>query len=226
MTILGHSALAQTNCSMADSINNFRTQKFGNSDVGKTLTRANRERELSSRLAEIEVGLALSGANDTAKSYLYRSKGNGYLFAQDIEKAVVSFEKAISIGGLDNWDTDSLETMVEILRYEGLTGVRNTDRFAQALIVFPASIPTGLNESGYCGMKFDVNAEGVPKKIKATKCTNRRLKRASKLAVSNWKFTPKIVNKKAVPRYGVEAKVNYFVDEKCRNKLPRHLVSF
>ena len=85
--------------------------------------------------------------------------------------------------------------------------------------IFPPRFLQG-NNSGYCKVRFDVSAEGLPFNIRAIKCTSSQLKSASIKSVHKWKYNPKIVQGRAVARTGVESKIRFDLQDERGRTLP------
>lgn len=90
-----------------------------------------------------------------------------------------------------------------------------SDRDAQPLVhivpVYPArAADQGLE--GTCEGKFDVSATGQPYNIRVT-CTSAVFVRAAMRAIEKWKYNPKIIDDKAVPRHGVVTPFKFQLDQ-------------
>ena len=103
------------------------------------------------------------------------------------------------------------------------TSIRVSDRDAQPILRTPPIFPPRFlqgNNSGYCKVRFDVSAEGLPFNIRAIKCTSSQLKSASIKSVHKWKYNPKIVQGRAVARTGVESQIRFDLKDERGRTLP------
>lgn len=71
----------------------------------------------------------------------------------------------------------------------------------------------GTGFSGYCRVTFDIDATGNTRNLEVVECTDSVFHGPSLLAVSSWKYHPKIERGTPVPRLGVESKVFYNVTD-------------
>lgn len=83
----------------------------------------------------------------------------------------------------------------------------------------PPVVPSGVNESGFCIMVFDINNYGRTENIRAD-CTHETFIRNSELVVGTWSFTPKVERGMPVTQKDVETKVTYRVMDESGNLLP------
>jgi len=87
--------------------------------------------------------------------------------------------------------------------------IQISDRDVQPLLRIPPIMPVSADKSGHCTLRYDVNSEGIPVNVIATKCTESIFESASVKSVKKWKYNPKIVNGRAIGRSGVESKVSF-----------------
>lgn len=85
-----------------------------------------------------------------------------------------------------------------------------TDRDATACYRSPPFVPP-VDFSGYCRMGFDVSDKGDPTNIKAIECTDPIFEVPSRVAISTWKYHPKIERGVAVLREDVRTKMRFDV---------------
>lgn len=71
------------------------------------------------------------------------------------------------------------------------------------------SYPATVNTDGYCDMQFDVGADGRTENIVATVCSDQRLDRASRHALSKWLYLPKRIDGEAVPEAGMTLRFTF-----------------
>ncbi len=83
-----------------------------------------------------------------------------------------------------------------------------TDRDAVPCYRSPPFVPQ-IDFSGYCNMGFDVSNKGDPTNIKVLECTDPIFELPSRMAVSSWKYHPKIERGVAVSRKDVETKMRF-----------------
>ena len=103
------------------------------------------------------------------------------------------------------------------------TSIRVSDRDAQPILRTPPIVPPRFlqgNNSGYCKVRFDVSAEGLPFNVQALKCTSSQLKSASIKSVQKWKYNPKMQDGRAVARTGVESKIRFDLKDDRGRILP------
>lgn len=84
-----------------------------------------------------------------------------------------------------------------------------SDRDAQPIVRIPPISPKGMTNPGQCRVRFNVTKDGRPNSVTTTSCTEEGLSNAAVLSVLKWKYSPKIVDGKAVPRTGVETAVKF-----------------
>ena len=76
------------------------------------------------------------------------------------------------------------------------------------------------NYSGYCTVRFDVTSEGQTYNIETLKCSSDQLESATIKSVKKWKYCPKVVDRKAVTRTGIESKIRFDLIDENGKKLP------
>ena len=84
---------------------------------------------------------------------------------------------------------------------------------------FPPRFSQG-NHSGYCTVRFDVTPEGQTYNIETLKCSSDQLESATIKSVKKWKYSPKVVDGKAVTRTGIESKIQFDIVDENGKKLP------
>ena len=84
---------------------------------------------------------------------------------------------------------------------------------------FPPRFTQG-NYSGYCTVRFDVTSEGQTYNIETLKCSSDQLESATIKSVKKWKYSPKVVDGKAVTRTGIESKISFDIVDENGKKLP------
>ena len=103
------------------------------------------------------------------------------------------------------------------------TSIRVSDRDAQPILrtppVFPRRFSQG-NNSGYCKVRFDVSADGLPYNVQTVNCTSSQLQSASIKSVQNWRYNPKMQDGRAVARSGVESKIRFDLKDERGRTLP------
>lgn len=68
------------------------------------------------------------------------------------------------------------------------------------------------NVQGVVIVEFDVTAEGAVTNIRILSTPDRCFERAVRRAVAKWKYPPRTVNGRAVPRRGVQEAINFKLD--------------
>ena len=91
------------------------------------------------------------------------------------------------------------------------------DSDEQPLVRVPPIMPSRANTSGYCDVRFNVNAQGAPYQVEATYCTQSLFQRSTIRSVAKWKYRPKFKNGVAVPRLGVTNRVRYRLSDERGN---------
>ena len=86
-------------------------------------------------------------------------------------------------------------------------------------LTFPPRFMQG-NHSGYCTVRFDVTPEGQTYNIETLKCSSDQLESATIKSVKKWKYSPKVVDGKAVTRTGIESKIHFDIVDENGKKLP------
>ena len=103
------------------------------------------------------------------------------------------------------------------------TSIRVSDRDAQPILrtppVFPRRFSQG-NNSGYCKVRFDVSADGLPYNVQTVNCTSSQLQSVSIKSVQKWKYNPKMQDGRAVARTGVESKIRFDLKDDRGRILP------
>ena len=88
----------------------------------------------------------------------------------------------------------------------------------QPLVRIPPVIPARFlqgDHSGFCKIRFDVQEDGRPVNIEATKCTDEILRKSSIASVKRWKYDP------ASPaRSGVQTTIRYELTDENGKVLP------
>ena len=74
--------------------------------------------------------------------------------------------------------------------------------------VFPNRFLQG-DVSGYCRVRFNISAEGLPFNVQTTTCTNNQLKSATVKSVQKWKYAPEIQDGRPVSRSGLETTIRF-----------------
>lgn len=88
-------------------------------------------------------------------------------------------------------------------------------REAQALVRIPPFMPMGANTSGSCNMQFDVNKAGQTVNIKTLSCTDDIYDYASRRALSQWKYNPRIINGELAGACGIKNTIKFkLIDER------------
>jgi len=98
-----------------------------------------------------------------------------------------------------------------------------SDRDAQPLVRIPPNFPPRFmqgHHSGYCKVRFDVSPDGLPFNVQITSCTSRQLENASTKSVQRWKYSPKIINGRAVARNNVETTIRFALNDERGQPLP------
>jgi len=85
--------------------------------------------------------------------------------------------------------------------------------------IFPPRFLQGDN-SGYCKMRFDVSAQGLPYNVQAVSCTNRLLSSPSIETVQKWKYKAKVQNGQPVDRPGLETTIRFELTDERGRLLP------
>ena len=70
-------------------------------------------------------------------------------------------------------------------------------------------MPSLANQSGYCFMRFDVDADGHTNNIEAYKCSDIMFAASAVGSVREWVYSPKLENGVAVISEGIETKVTF-----------------
>ena len=99
-------------------------------------------------------------------------------------------------------------------------GFQESDRDAAPTIRTAAIMPPRAEKSGHCKVRFDVSPQGETYNIQTTFCTNRIFERPTIKAVAQWKYNPKIRNKIAVARTGVESVMTFNLSDENGNIIP------
>ena len=94
------------------------------------------------------------------------------------------------------------------------------DTDEQPLLRPAPAMPTRADRSGHCMMAFDVNAEGTPYNISATRCSEMLFSRASVKAVGKWRYRPKVVDGQAVSRTGMRSKISFQLTDEAGRIIP------
>lgn len=90
-----------------------------------------------------------------------------------------------------------------------------SDPDAKAILKIQPIMPPRADKSGHCKVRFNVTAQGQPYEVMVTYCTQSVFKRPTIKAVQKWKYRPKVRNRIAVARYGVESLITFnLVDER------------
>jgi len=74
--------------------------------------------------------------------------------------------------------------------------------------------PAKLKGNHSCEIKFDLTIEGKTTNIKTENCTDRSLKKASKKAVAEWLYVPRMDNGIVTSRGGVRTTIHFHSDKK------------
>ncbi len=113
--------------------------------------------------------------------------------------------------------------LTEIDFGDGATEIVTVDGEEQPIIriapVFPSRFSQG-NYSGYCNVRFDVNAQGQTFNVQTLSCTNSQLNAPTIKSVQKWFYKAKIQNGRAVSRSGLETKIRFDLSDERGRKLP------
>ncbi len=105
--------------------------------------------------------------------------------------------------------------------YKNFLALKNKpDEDAKPCYRAPPVVPSGVNESGFCIMVFDVNNYGRTENIRATDCTHEKFVRNSEMVVGTWSFTPKVERGMPVTQKDVKTKLTYRVMDDSGSLLP------
>ena len=99
-------------------------------------------------------------------------------------------------------------------------GFQESDRDATPTIRTAAVMPPRAERSGHCNVRFDVSPKGETYNIQTTYCSERIFERPTIRAVAKWKYNPKIRNKIAVARTGVESTMSFNLTDERGNIIP------
>lgn len=97
---------------------------------------------------------------------------------------------------------------------------REDDREASPTVRIAAVMPPRAEKSGHCKVRFDVSPTGQTYNIQTTYCSQRIFERPTIRAVAKWKYNPKIRNKIAVARTGVESVMSFNLKDGRGNIIP------
>jgi hypothetical protein len=87
-----------------------------------------------------------------------------------------------------------------------------TDRDAKPCYRTPPFTPQ-IDFSGYCKMEFDISRQGNTQNINVKECTDPIFEVPSRIAISMWKYHPKVERGVAVSRPDVVAKVRFDITD-------------
>lgn len=90
--------------------------------------------------------------------------------------------------------------------------MEKTDGDAKPCYRMPPPVPA-INYSGYCLTAFDITPEGDVTNPRVTDCSDDVFEMTSLVAVSAWKYHPKIERGVAVSRPNVEARLRYDITD-------------
>ena len=85
--------------------------------------------------------------------------------------------------------------------------------------IFPSRFLQG-NHSGFCTVRYDVNAQGQLLNVATTYCSDPSLERPTVKSVLKWTYPPKVQNGRAVGRKGLETKIRYDLSDERGALLP------
>lgn len=94
------------------------------------------------------------------------------------------------------------------------------DTDEQPLIRVPPIMPSHAMKSGYCDVRFNVNAQGVPFDVETTYCTQSLFARPTIKSVTKWKYRPRIQDGQATSRIGVTNRVRYHLTDERGQLIP------
>ena len=84
----------------------------------------------------------------------------------------------------------------------------------------PAPMPIEAKTSGHCIMTFDLTKFGIPQNIKANYCTAEYFEFMSELAISWWRYNPKVDRGIPVSQSGLETKMTFRLKNEEGNLIP------
>lgn len=94
---------------------------------------------------------------------------------------------------------------------------------AKPMVRIPPRFPNSFlnrDNSGHCAMLFDINPIGKVVNAKTEYCTHDDIREASLESISLWKYTPKIVDGKAVVREGIKSRISFDIQDQCGYHFP------
>jgi len=134
----------------------------------------------------------------------------------DITKTVAVDLPIVEVPGKTSiFDTDRLE--IE------MSSPVEIDQDPTPLVRIPPVFPNRFLQgdvSGYCGVQFDISAEGLPFNVQTTVCTNNQLKSATVKSVQKWKYAPQMRNGNAVSRSGLKTTIRFDLKDEGGETLP------
>ena len=94
------------------------------------------------------------------------------------------------------------------------------DTNEQPLLRVPPPMPSRATKSGYCDVRFNVNAQGVPFDVETTYCTQSLFARPTIKSVTKWKYRPRIEDGQKTIRRGLINRVQFRLTDERGQLIP------